>query len=257
MDPTKLKYIVERAAQDEQLEQLERLQRGELTQGEAEALRTAKAPDAEVLYELYRPLDDLEKQRVLRAARSQTQGDSKTQTRRRGIAGAVSLVAMAAGLGIVSMQWAGQTEPAQLVAVSESVQSENGHDMLGAAEKPTQRTARLGGCLSVALVAAEPEGRLKPDTQALLFLQNQRELVRWPVELRYSEKTGGLTATQSCVPLPSSGLSAGSWKLVSVYGSSLPPVQQAESVLRGASKPLFARWKIASADVKLQPAAKQ
>lgn len=244
MDPTKLKYVVERAAQDEQLEQLERLQRGELTPEEAAALRASKAPDAEVLYELYRPLDDLEKQRLLRAAQKPA---------RTGIAAVAVIASMAAVLGLVSVQWSAQVEPVEVLASAEPEKLVNGHHTLGSADAAARPVVHLDGCMAPVVMSPEREGRLKEGTQAMAFFQRAGEVVPWPIAFHYDAASGTLRAEESCSRLPSRGLSAGSWRLVIVHGSSLPSAQQAESVLRGAFRPPWARWKTQSTEVEVQP----
>lgn len=252
MDPKKLKYILERAAQDDQLEEAERLQRGELSAEEAEALRKSKSPDAEVLYELYRPLDDLEKHRLLGAA-----------TRKRspiGIAAAAMAVAAAAVLAVVSVQWANPTEPVQIIAGADSAKIVDGHHTLGSADGPEpsgskgQPVIYIGGCISPVVMSPDREGRLPAGKQVMTFFQRGSEVVPWPVEFQYNEPTGDLRTKDTCARVPSAGLSAGPWQLVVVHGSSLPSVRQAESVLRGAFRPPWSHWNIARIEVQVLPA---
>lgn len=64
MDPSKLSYIVERTAAEEQDARLVQLQCGELSDPEVAALRQGSGIDRQ-LYELFRPLDAQETAQIL------------------------------------------------------------------------------------------------------------------------------------------------------------------------------------------------
>lgn len=240
MDPRKLEYILERAADDERIEQFARWQRGELSQEEVETLLASKEPDAAVLRELYRPLDDLEKQRLLRAA-----------VRRKPARWLVA-AAVAAILALVVIQRLIQPEPVQVAVHTDAAMLVNNQPTLGAADTSAQPVVDLGGCLAPVVMAGQKEGRLGPSEQVLTFFQRGAEVVFWPVEFTYQESTGDLRSRVSCAPIPTAGLTAGTWDIVVVHGRSLPSVAQAEAVLRGGRRPPWARWNIARIPVQLR-----
>lgn len=242
MDPKKLQYIVESATKDEALEQAERLQRGELSQQEAEAMRTSSEPDQAILYELYRPLDDLEKRRLLRAK------TGITGTMR----GATLALAAAAVLAVVFVQRPLEPEPAEVRTLALAAEIESGQHKLG---DLTVREIDIGGCTGAVIGAKGGEGRLPPDQKALAFFKRDGEVIPWPVEFKYHEPTGYLVTTPNCAPIPSTVAREGEWQLVVVYGSALPSLKKAQDVVRGSSRPPWARYNVAPTTVKLRRAA--
>lgn len=242
MDPKKLPYIIERAVKDELIEQGERLQRGELPDRDAEALRTSTDPEARVVYELYRPLTDIEKQRLRRPARKGVPA---------GLAAAVASVAAAAVVLLVAARPLAP-EPATAIVASGAAELDQGHHVLGAAATSAVPVVDIGGCTTLLLAARERSARLPSDEQAMAFWQRGDTIVRWPARLRYTEASGLLTGQELCTRLPVEGLSEGEWQLAIVYGRELPSEAQARSALRGAWIPFWARWSITRTPVQLR-----
>jgi len=243
MDPIKLKYIVERAAVDEQLRRAERLQRGELSAEEIEAMRTSADPEERALYELFRPLDDLEKRRILSVT-------NPSRTRRTWLAVAGGLCAAAA----CALLYAGslRSDPARVVVTPQSAKLENGSRVLGPGGDEHTPVIDLGGCTVADLRPIERDKRLAADEKLLAFFRQGDAIIPWPASFRFNEATGSFKGTEHCMPIPVEGLSSGVSQLVIIHGRSLPSESAALRAVRSGRPPWWASWQVVRTEVVLR-----
>lgn len=241
MDAKKLPYILERAAQDELIEQGEKLQRGELAASEAEALRTAADPQARVIHELYRPLTDIEQQRLLKAASGKQVPIA-----------AVTSLAVAAVALIVAVARPLDPVPARPIVASQAADLKGNHHMLGDSVPSTERPILdVGGCSTLVVAPQKRGDRLPSNEQVMAFFQRGDTIVPWPNKLKSSADGSHLLSDEFCTRLPD-GLSAGDWQLSIIHGPTLPSPEQASKALKGAWIPFWARWNIAHTPVQLR-----
>lgn len=240
MDPTKLRYVLERAGRDELIAQAERLQRGELSPAEVEAMRTSEDPEVAKLYELYRPLDDLEKQRVHPRRRRSSPLSWALPATMMSAAAALLLWALPAALRPVS---------ATLAVPNINTALQGGGPSLG---RSSSEGLDLSGCVELGLVPAPDRlGSLSAATEVLVFLQQASVVTPWPLSLRYEPKTG-VVRTTSCQVLPAGALHEGEARLIFLYGRSLPSQQRAMELLKAGSLPYWRRWDTTDRVVKLE-----
>lgn len=244
MDPTKLRYVLERAGRDELIAQAERLQRGELSPAEAEAMRTSEDPEVAKLYELYRPLDDMEKQRLHPRRRRSSALPWALPATMMSAAAALVLWALPAALRPVS---------ATLALAPVNTEIKGGARLLGPSSSSHGNVDELdlSGCAELGLMpAANQSGSLNAETEVRVYLQQEGNLTPWPLSLRY-EPQNGVIATTSCQALPAGALHEGEAKLIFLYGRSLPSQERAMELLSAGSLPYWRRWEQTARPVKL------
>lgn len=237
MDPIKLHYILERAASDEAIDQAQRLQAGELSAAEAEAMRTSPDEQVRALYELYRPLDEIEQQRLLRGSR---------RAGRRVWQGVGASLAAAASIAVVAVPRLLQPGAVvvRLDAMDTSQADKDGVQHLdGRPGQPGQgpMPLTLPGCAHAILKPPLHQEKLSPGGRQRAFFVQGDAVVEWTDPMRY-HTVSGTFSHEHCAPLPVAGLHPGPAQLVVFSGYWLPDGTEVASLLRKEERPRWSLW---------------
>lgn len=248
-----------------------RLVHGELSDREAEELRTNADPEIRRLYELFLPPDDEAKRRFeqlvdrtfAKQSAAQPQPEVKRPVivaqlpaRRLGrILGAGLSLAAAAGL-IIWFLPRGLLRPVGSQAAASPLlfysgnypieRNEAGSTLLGPQETDAQK-AELpeGSCWKLQLGVAKP-GKLPASTRA--FFVRQSSVVPWPVTFE-PLPNGRMGLRGGCAGLPA--LSLGDWELVVQSGTTLPDLDLAAACKN--RPPSEATWRCDSYPIRILP----
>ncbi len=256
MSPDKLRYILEsarRAERDDKAEQsLEHLYSGD----NAELSHGIPDPEDHESNELFRPLDDIEKQRILSASGwLGPQGPQRKMSWKRW--GAVALAAAAALIVYFQSRPKPVSSYAIVLDYRHSPRDDKGARLLGHSSFPSgdsevDGTERLDGDVCPRLLLSPTaQGATATEVRAVFVSDGAR--VPWDLSVeRLSD--GLLKSVGACVPLPR--LSPGMWRLVVLIGRRLPSDSQTvDAAVRTGRSSQPSEWQVAERMVEiLEPA---
>lgn len=235
MTPKRIAKLLAAVRSDEALEIGERMLAKQLTAEEEAELREAKTPEAQPIYELFRPLDEPWKKRVRdswlkslrepaaedRAEPQPARGLEAVPLRKKRITGPLLFGALA--LAASFALWYSQRPTDRLEYTMELLAPAAApHDSQGRTLLSTGGTQREvesiepGQCLTLNL---RPRTAKAQAVQAQAFWSSGETLLAWPIEFEKAA-TGALTNSGDCARVPS--LAQGRWQLLIVIGQSIP-----------------------------------